>query len=735
MDLGRTACTLAPLAGAALLVFCIVRQARRADGRGLAARLGTGAWVGVFALLEVVVLALVASSIYRSGAGSVAAFSAVCAAAGVAASQRDRVFSRVLAAGGRGLPMGALVFAVDLVLVLVASYLAFFSVELPWNDVLADIAPLSAASEQAVIALAMLAAWFVVCRRNWACSVLLVVLQVIGLAQYFVVVLKGSVIMPGDLLALGTAAAVGSNLRFQMGTPALDAMTITCVGLALLAYVMPVRAQLRCVGEAARAEADAVEGGSGGRLATRVPGWIAKALEIACCVALACAYVGVARDTSVRCAERLAEEEVKFWEPASTYREHGFLTSFLTIAHDMPIDAPAGYSEGAAREVERAWGERAEGSGEWANHQAARAQFDEVRPSVVCIMNETFADLRVLGDFGYPGPRFFSSVDDCLSRGHLFVSVLGGSTCNSEFEFLTGNSMAFVGPGKYPYNLYDLSRCAALPQQMRQLGYATHAIHPNLASNWKRDKVYEQFGFDEFLDIEDFEGAPEFHSGVTDAATYDRVLELLEGDRPQFVFDVTMQNHTGYDQFNIPEDKLEHYALEGQSDYDNAQLSEYVSCIEESDRALEAFLGRLRALDRPVIVVFFGDHQPNISPWENDRLSPEADHASLDHIMKTYQTNYLVWANYDVAGSDQVSEERDLSLNYLGTLMGLEAGLPLTDYQRAQAGLMQALPVVTPIASREQGGPWYKTDEAAAPFAGTVRDLSYLNYLEFGSRV
>ena len=401
----------------------------------------------------------------------------------------------------------------------------------------------------------------------------------------------------------------------------------------------------------------------------------------------------------------------------------------------MPIDAPAGYSENGARAIEDRWGDAAETSGDWAAHQAARAQFDATRPSVVCIMNETFADLRVLGDFGYEGPTFFSSVDDCLSRGRLFVSVLGGSTCNSEFEFLTGNSMAFVGPGKYPYNLYDLGRVAALPQQMRQLGYQTSAIHPNLASNWKRDKVYAQFGFDRFYDIGDFDGAPTFHSGVTDAATYDKMLELLEGDRPQFVFDVTMANHTGYDQFNIPEDQIRHFSIPGQSDYDNAQLSEYITCIERSDAELQSLLERLRGLSRPVIVVFFGDHQPNISPWENDRLSPDADHSSLDHVMKTYQTNYLVWANYDVAGNEQVSEERNLSLNYLGTLMGLEAGLPLTNHQRALAGLMGEVPAVTPIASRGPIGPWYKTDDRNAPFAGAIHDLEQINYLEFGSKV
>ena len=78
-------------------------------------------------------------------------------------------------------------------------------------------------------------------------------------------------------------------------------------------------------------------------------------------------------------------------------------------------------------------------------------------------------------------------------------------------------------------------------------------MHPQSAVNWKRSSVYEQLGFDRFLSIEDFESAPVYHSGATDASTYDKILELLEQDAaPQFIFDVTMQNHSGYGEGSVP---------------------------------------------------------------------------------------------------------------------------------------------------------------------------------------
>ena len=130
---------------------------------------------------------------------------------------------------------------------------------------------------------------------------------------------------------------------------------------------------------------------------------------------------------------------------------------------------------------------------------------------------------------------------------------MGGGTCNSEFEFLTGASMGNMGGGVYPYVLYDLEGVDNLASYFRGLGYGTHAIHPAEAANWRRDRIYEQLGFDTFDDITTMEDADAFRDLVTDRATYERVLEKIdEGEGPQFVFDVTIQNHGGVRHGSFP---------------------------------------------------------------------------------------------------------------------------------------------------------------------------------------
>ena len=297
-------------------------------------------------------------------------------------------------------------------------------------------------------------------------------------------------------------------------------------------------------------------------------------------------------------------------------------------------------------------------------------------------MNETFSDLSIYQNMhaGYNGPQFFKSLPDALARGTLYVSAYGGGTCNTEFEFLTGNSMSYLGSGVYPYTIYDLNETKNLAAQFKDLGYTTTAMHPNHGTNWNRENVYSGFGFDQFLTIEDFQNADKLRGMVTDAATYDAILEMLKtNDEPQFIFDVTMQNHSGYDTGLLPADKQLNFSIDGES---NAEVNEYLSLIEESDRALEQFIGELRELDRPVVVVFFGDHQPFVPDKYNNRWFLNEEKA--DHNMRLWTTDYIIWANYDVAGNGQESADIDLSTNYLGTEMMNLIGAPLSDYQKAQ---------------------------------------------------
>ena len=170
----------------------------------------------------------------------------------------------------------------------------------------------------------------------------------------------------------------------------------------------------------------------------------------------------------------------------------------MAVAQDLPIDVPEGYADDAARETEEAYAARYDETlGAEPGREAAVAQFAETRPTVICVMNETFADLSLLGGetWGYEGPSRYDSLDGTLASGSLAVSVLGGGTCNTEFEFLTGVPLAYVGDGKYPYSLYDLSASPSLARQFSELGYQTTAMHPNYATNWNRESVFEQLGY------------------------------------------------------------------------------------------------------------------------------------------------------------------------------------------------------------------------------------------------
>ena len=228
-------------------------------------------------------------------------------------------------------------------------------------------------------------------------------------------------------------------------------------------------------------------------------------------------------------------------------------------------------------------------------------------------------------------------------------------------------------------------------------------MHPNHATNWNRENVNKDFGFDQFLSINDFQGADTLRDMVTDQATYDKILELLDQNAdPQFIFDVTMQNHSGYDTGLLPVDKQMHLNIDT-TDLDAktvedgtlSDVDEYVSCIEQSDQALRYFLNALSKLDRKVVVVFWGDHQPFFPSKFNDKWFTGEDDAT--HQERLWQTDYIIWANYDVAGCNQTSEVDDLSTNYLSTQLMQLIGAPLTDYQKAHMTLRESLPAINSV--------------------------------------
>ena len=721
------ALALLPIAGIALLIAAMRLRTHHAATVPAGARCKTG-WARAYLAYLALAAVWCLTGLYTGTAGVMVLYVVTCLVCGVASMWRWDVARR---AAGHTRHPGLVSVLRDLVAVATATGLSFLALELPWNDALATINPTGAALELGMIGLFLLSLYFVGQRRGIGVAVGSFALAVVGVTQSFVLEFKGGAIMPSDLLALGTAAAVSGNFSYYLGTGTFLGLAAQAVATCLLSFVVPPHV--------AEGEANP----EGGHAAQGTP-WSrsrrGRAL-LACAnvaVALACLWGAhwVAMGTSYYWTYGIG---IDFFEAINTYREQGFLTGFMAARQDMPIRVPQDYTPEAAQATEdqlaQAWSATERATGDARRYAMAQSQFSSVQPTVICVMNETFSDLSRIGNLGsyYTGPTYFNSIDDALFQGDLDVSVRGGGTCNTEFEFLTGVPIAYVGTSKYPYTLYDLEGTPTLASQFKALGYSTTAIHPNKASNWDRDEVYPAFGFDRFLSIKDFRGAQELHSGVTDAATYQKIMELLEqDDGPQFIFDVTMQNHSPYDQDNIPEDLLTHYDPSGFTSEQNAQLNEYLSCIQASDADLHAFMDQLRELDRPVVLVFFGDHQPSVSVDYNDGLFPGED--ELTHTLRTYKTDYFVWANYEVTADAQQSDEVETSPAYLGSMALKAIGAPLSGYQQASLGARLSMPAVSLMGFKDAEGSWHQASEGA-PATDTYDRLAMVTYKEFGSRV
>lgn len=595
-------------------------------------------------------------------------------------------------------------------LLFLAGLFAGLALEVPSNHDFTWTYPLCMLLEWALVTALLAGLFFLFQRRSGPATALVIGLFVLGMAEYFVIGFRSMPITPSDLTALSTAAAVSTGYTYYVTAYCLYAFVFMCVSVLCLQLASAFRPP------------------KGGR--TR-RGLVVNLVVGALCIA------GVVGHVTLIDYYNTLQITVYTWRPLESYYRQGFIPTFVSEAQTFTPPKPTGYSVEGAEELVESYSDGYEESAEDdEEREEAEGQFEEDSPTVIVVMNETFCDLSDLEEMhaGYEGPTYFKSIDDAVQRGSLYVSALGGGTANTEFEFLTGSSMAYLGSGMYPYTTYDLTGVENLARQFDDLGYTSIAMHPNHASNWNRENAYEDLGFEEFLDIDDFEDAETLRDMVTDKATYDKILELLEeDDDPQFIFDVTMQNHSGYDTGLIPYYLQENLYIDGQTD---PEVNEFVSLIEQSDEALEYFVGELEDLDREVILVFFGDHQPYFSTNYNDRWFTDEDEAV--HSERIWQTDYVIWANYDVAGRTQESEEEDLSCNYLGAELMELIGAPLTDYQKATLEAEETLPLLNVTGFQDSDGAWYlkgadvgeDSTESAREAEETRVDLWEMQYLQ-----
>lgn len=367
-----------------------------------------------------------------------------------------------------------------------------------------------------------------------------------------------------------------------------------------------------------------------------------------------------------------------------SHETNGFALNLYLQWKDISIKEPTDY---ALEELENL-------QGKYSSDEVVTDE-QQLYPNIIAIMNESFADLRVLGEYStnIEVLPYLDGLSKNTVKGTLYSSVYGGNTANSEYEFLTGCSIAYFSERVVPYQLFMNEQRPSLISQMKDIGYETVFMHPYRSYSWNRPSVYSALGVDEMIYEEDMDNLEYIRAYASDASQYEYVKKYLESerDKPLFLFDVTVQNHGGYtgEISELPE-KVTITGHEGQY----TETENYLTLVHESDRALGELLSYLENYDEPTIVVFYGDHQPAIETGfiEMAMNKSESDF-TLEDRQKMYQVPFFIWSNYSM------EEERidAMSINYLSTLLCEKLGLPMTGMQKYLQELRLQLPVINSV--------------------------------------
>lgn len=324
-------------------------------------------------------------------------------------------------------------------------------------------------------------------------------------------------------------------------------------------------------------------------------------------------------------------------------------------------------------------------------------------PNIVVIMDEALADMQVLGELqtNQPVTPFLDSLTDNTIRGHALCSVFGGGTANSEFEFLTGSSMSFLPKGSIPYQQYLLQTTFSLPWLLQSYGYETFATHPYFESGWNRPAAYNFLGFQNTSFIGAYPEEDLVRSYISDREMFQYILDRLDqqGNTPLFLFGVTMQNHSGYEDPNYKNT----ITLLGES---FPPAEQYLSLIHETDEAIELLLTSLENSPRKTIVLIFGDHFPGLD--EEFYLSLHGNFDTLSDQMLQYQVPFYLWANYDIPEQSGALT----SLNYLALDLLETAGLPLSSYYQFLSDAREVIPAINAFCFRNSDGQMLTREQA-----------------------
>lgn len=544
------------------------------------------------------------------------------------------------------------------------------------------------------------------------------ILYGLGLAHSYIMDFRGTPFLPMDFLSIKTAAGVANTYNY---TPTYKVMTASLIFIFII--IIGVK--------------------------TKTPKYnlITKIISRTFTGAFAAVLLILFYFTSV-----FADMGVRpdFWNQTRGYHNYGFAFNFFCNTKYMYMSEPNNYNPNEIKDYVNSVMENSDNKDNTNN-----TEDDYDKPNIICIMNESLADLNILGNLttNEDYMPFMRSLTENTVKGNLYVPVVGAGTSNTEFEFLTGHTTAFLPSGSNAYMLYIKNPLASLVSTLKAQGYSSYALHPYYSEGWNRYKVYNYLGFNKFTSLQDImdislmreyqnNGSDpnylqslidQYYPGsnmlirqyVSDSYNYKLLIEDYENrdkSQPYFAFNVTMQNHGGYTTSCVNFNECI-YATSVSRDYTKA--NKYLSLVKASDDAFRELIDYFTKVKEPTIICMFGDHQPTV---ETEFIAEVMGVDSLSGLSTEQEqlrhtTPFIIWANYDIE-EKQIDK---LSSNYLSSLVLKVAGVKLTEYNKYLLKLAETLPVIDTVGYIDNENNYYKWSDVS-PYSSLLDEYEKIQY-------
>ncbi|KFI71867.1 LTA synthase family protein [Bifidobacterium longum] len=476
--------------------------------------------------------------------------------------------------------------------------------------------------------------------RFWTASIVILAVGIIVAAiEHFKVEIRYEAILPADLGFLGSNT--GNMLTFIPAGAHVTILVALGAFAALLALILVLRHFDGRKGRMIRTD----------NLSLNLTSRLILLLLPILVFALYCIHVSTT-DSLANKFSRALGDTPSMWDSVYDAQRNGPLVAFTRQLNPKIMDKPSNYSEETMKKVAARYQKEAE------TINASRTN-NLTDSTVVYVLSESFSDpSRVPGlktnKDSMPNIR---KIKAGTTSGLMLSSGYGGGTANLEYMGLSGLSMAnFDSSLSSPYQqLVPSQHWTPTINQMWGAPANSLGYHPYESSMYSRATNYKKFGFSHFYtltgpDVIKYQDKIDESPYVSDKSSYDSALEgIRSGKTNKFIQIITMQNHMPYHEWYENND----YTAESTTgtplgDDEQQSIETYQKGVEITDQATQEFLNELDALDKPVTVVFYGDHLPGIysSASEDDNNS-----------LALHLTDYFIWSNK--ASSSQGNKASD----------------------------------------------------------------------------